>query len=239
MVNVRMREKNGAVILDLEGNIDINASNLVETVGWVLKYKSRNLIFNFSKVNLVNYIGISIIAVAYKNILNHKGKLRICTVPEHLKNLFTIVGLKRVFTFFNNEDEALRTIKGEEKISSILKTKLRRRFARIPYFAKIEYKPKRSLYPTLYQGKVINLSAIGLFIISKKIFPVDEILSTQIYFTADPGIIETDTKVVWVADRQIQPSAYPGMGLEFYDISQEIQESIVTFVQKNLAHSSE
>ena len=54
MIKVTTREKDGFVILDLEGNIDINASNLVETVGWVLKYKSRQIVFNFQNINFSN-----------------------------------------------------------------------------------------------------------------------------------------------------------------------------------------
>lgn len=234
-MQVKAREKEGAVVLDIEGTIDINASTIVEAVGWVLKNKSPKIVFNFAGVDLVDYIGISVIAVAYKNIINHKGKMRICNVPGHLRNLFNVVGLTRVFTFFDSEDDALRDINGEDKISEILKKNLRRRFKRIPYFSTIEYRPCGMAHQPYYHGKIINLSAIGLFIHSKKIFPVDQVLDTRIYLTPEPSILEVTTKVVWLADQQIQPQEYPGMGLEFYNIDPERQEAIVAFVDKNFA----
>ncbi len=236
-MKVKARDRQGVVVLDLEGNIDINASNIVEAVGWVIKNKSAYVVLNFSQVNMVDYIGISVIAVAYKNILNHKGKMEICAVPQHLRNLFTVVGLSRVFTFFETEDEAVNNLRADDKIAEILKKKLRRRFKRIPYYSKIEYREKGSTSSPYYQGKIINLSAIGLFAIAKKIYPVDQILSTRIFISDSSSVMEVDTKVVWVADHQIQPREYPGMGLEFYEIDSQQQETIVNFVNRHFSGS--
>jgi len=236
---INIRDKEGVVILDLEGNIDINASNFVETAGWVLKYKSKNIVCNFSRVNIVDYIGISILAVVYKNVLNHKGRMEICSVPTHLKNIFALVGLNKVFKFHSNEEEAIRYLKEEESIYKILKKKRRRRFKRIPFHTIIEYKQKFSSKDLFYKGKILNLSAIGMFIVAKKIFSVGEILSTRINLSPKLGIIEIDARVVWVADKEIQPLEYPGMGLEFYNIDQKIQKEILEFVDRHLTSSQE
>jgi Tfp pilus assembly protein PilZ len=49
-----------------------------------------------------------------------------------------------------------------------------------------------------------------------------------------PGKIEVETKVVWLVEREIQPQIYPGMGVEFYNISPELEGQIVEFVNRNL-----
>ncbi|OQX79166.1 MAG: hypothetical protein B6D56_07695 [Candidatus Omnitrophica bacterium 4484_70.1] len=233
-MKIEVKEKEGVAILYLKGNIDINASDLVETIGWILKYKSKNIICNFKEVNLVDYIGISIIAVAYKNVLNHRGKLRICNVPRHLKNLFSIVGLNRVFTYYESEEGALQSLKEEEKILDILSKKLRRRFKRIPFHTTIEYRQKFSPQDNFYKGRVINLSAMGVFIVTRKIFSIGDILLVRIYLKSKPyKILETEAKVVWIADQRIQPYDYPGMGLEFYNIDTQKQQEIVEFVEKH------
>ena len=237
MIKIHVREKEKVIILDLEGNIDINSSNFVETVGWVLKNKKQDIICNFENVNLVDYIGISIIAVAYKNILNHKRRMKICNIKSHLKNLFTLVGLNRVFTYYDNEDEAISGLRDEARIYKILDKKLRRRFKRIPSHSVIEYKQKFSSRPTYFKGKALNLSALGIFLVAKKIFPVGDILTVRLNFKPKPGLIEVDTKVIWLADQQIQPLEYPGMGLEFYKIDSTIQEQIMDFVNKHIARS--
>jgi len=112
-MKINIREKEGMTILDLEGNIDINASSFVETVGWAINNKSKNIICNFEGVNLIDYVGISLIAVIYKNVSNHQGVMKLCNVPSHVMKLFSIVGLDRVFEYHVTEDHAIKKIKEE------------------------------------------------------------------------------------------------------------------------------
>ncbi|MCK9614579.1 MAG: anti-sigma factor antagonist [Candidatus Omnitrophica bacterium] len=238
-MKITTREKEDVVILDLEGSIDINSSDFVETVGWALVTKSKNILCNFEGINLIDYVGISLIAVAYKNILNHKGRMKLCNVPSHVQKLFSIVGLDKVFTYYENEDEAVKSFTEEVLFSHILEQRLRRRFKRIPLHNIIEYKQKYSTKDVFYKGRIINLSAIGVFIAAEKVFSIGEILTTRIDLTPAPGVIEVDSKVVWESDNEIQPMESPGMGLEFCNISPKVQEQIIDFVEKHLTHSSQ
>jgi stage II sporulation protein AA (anti-sigma F factor antagonist) len=238
-MKINIREKDNVAILDLEGSIDINASDFVETVGWVLVTKSKNILCNFEGVNLVDYVGVSLIAVAYKNVLNHKGKMKLYNVATHIRKLFSIVGLDKVFDYYENEDDAIIDFKEEQLFSHILEQRLRRRFKRIPLHNTIEYKQKFSPKDIYYKGKIVNLSAIGSFIIAEKIFSVGEILNTRIHLEPSPGVVEIDARVIWEADKEIQPLESPAMGLEFYNITQQAQEIIIDFVEKHLTHSSQ
>ncbi|MDD5195124.1 MAG: anti-sigma factor antagonist [Candidatus Omnitrophica bacterium] len=234
-MKINIRYKDTAVILDLEGNIDINSSEFVETVGWALINKSKDILCNCEGINLIDYVGISIIAVAYKNVLNHKGRLKLYAVPTHVQRLFSVVGLDRVFDYYETESEALKSFAEESIFSEIIDKQLRRRFKRVPLNGDIHYKQKFSPVNTFYTGKIINLSAIGVFLISDKLFSIGEILSTKLHLLPEPGIVEIDAKVVWVADQEIQPLESPAMGLEFYNIEAHQQERIIQFVEKNLA----
>jgi len=238
-MKINTREKEDVVILDLEGSIDINSADFVETVGWALVTKSKNILCNFEGINLIDYVGISLIAVANKNILNHKGRMKLCNVPSHVQKLFSIVGLDKVFTYYENEDEAIKSFTEEVLFSHILEQRLRRRFKRIPLHNTIEYKQKYSTKDVFYKGRIINLSAIGVFIAAEKVFSIGEILTTRIDLTPAPGVIEVDSKVVWESDNEIQPMESPGMGLEFCNISPKVQEQIIDFVEKHLTHSSQ
>jgi anti-anti-sigma factor len=238
-MNIKIRKKGDITILDIEGNIDINASNLIEAVGKVLLNKSKNILCNFEGVNLIDYIGISVIAIAYKNVLNHKGKMKLYNVPSHIKKLFFIVGMDRVLETYESEEQAIESFKEEKIFSQILKKQLRRRFTRIPLKTTIEYKEKFSTIDIFYKGKIMNLSAIGAFVITPKIFSTGDILATRINLLPQPGVVEVDVKVIWIADREIQPLEYPGMGLEFYNINPQKQKQIIEFVEKHLTHTAE
>ena len=44
-----------------------------------------------------------------------------------------------------------------------------------------------------------------------------------------------DARVVWIPDKQIQPHAYPGMGLKFTNTPTDIQQRLVEFIERNLS----
>ncbi len=222
------------MILDLDGNIDINSSDFIETVGKVLREGNKKIICNMENVNLVDYIGVSVLAIVYKNVINHKGEIKFYNISPHVKKLFSIVGLNKVFECYNTEETALQSFKEEEKIEMIVKKKLRRRFKRIPFRGTVEYKKKFSS-EDFYRGRIINLSAIGIFLIGEKIFSIGEILSMRVYLLPQPGIIEVEAKVVWVSSNGISPIEYSAMGVEFYNISNKKQRLIIDFVDKHLA----
>ncbi|MBD3245471.1 MAG: STAS domain-containing protein [Candidatus Omnitrophica bacterium] len=233
-----VKEKEGVSILDVQGNLDINASRFVETVGWVLLHKNKDILCDFSSVNLVDYIGVSLIAVVYKNVVNHKGRIKFMHVPAHLQKLLTVAGMEHVLEIFYSEQDALRSFKEENLIHRILKKQLRRRFTRIPYQTTVSYGQKFAPRKTMHRGRILNLSGIGLFVVGGKVFSLGDILTCKLHLLPDPGFMEVDTKVVWVADREIQPLESPGMGLEFYNLSAPQQEKIVSFVEKHRTYNS-
>jgi anti-anti-sigma factor len=233
-MNIRVRDLAGIVILDLDGNIDINASDFIEIIGETLTTKTKNIICNFAEVNLVDYVGISVITIAYKNVLNHEGTLRFYNVAAHVKKLFSVVGLERVLEIFDSQEQALASFSKDNEIKRIAQQQLRRRFKRIPLNVAIEYKQKFSPRNVFYKGHVINLSAIGVFISGSMVFALGDILSVKIHLEPAPGIIMADAKVVWLVDEEIQPQESVGMGLEFYKIDLKEQQIIVEFVEKHL-----
>ncbi|MFH1504451.1 MAG: PilZ domain-containing protein [Candidatus Omnitrophota bacterium] len=236
-MKIEVRKKEDIFILDLIGNIDINASNFVEKIGWIISNKGKNIICNFEEVNLIDYVGISMIAVAYKNILNHGGKIKLYNVPAHLKNLFSIVGLDRVFIYYATEDQAIESIKEEKRINQISEAQLRRRFERAPANITIEFKRQILNTDLFFKGKILNLSAIGAFVVCEHIFPLNDLLNLRMHLVPKPGILNIDAKVIWISDKQLQPRDFPGMGFEFYGISAQTQKNIIEFVEKNLTHS--
>jgi stage II sporulation protein AA (anti-sigma F factor antagonist) len=238
-MKVSIREQDGVNIIDLEGNIDINSSNLVETVGWLLTNGSKNILCNLEGVNLVDYVGISLIAVSYKNVLNHNAVLKFVNVPSHIRNLFSLVGMQRILEVYESEKDALLAFQEERIMAHILRKQLRRRFTRVPLKSSLEYKQKFSPRRTLYKGSIVNISGIGLFVSARKIFSIGEILSCKMRLTPQLEPVEVDAKVVWLADRDVQPEVWPGMGLEFYNMSSQQQEEILRLVEKHLTHTAE
>lgn len=233
MLKISFNTVSDVMVLEFDGEINVDAANFVEAVGWSLAKGYKKIICNLEEVNIIDYVGISLIAVAYKNVINHKAELRMCCVPTHVKRLFTVVGLDRVFEYFLNVEQGVKSFHDEKRIARLLSKKFRRRFKRISINGTVEYQRKGAFDDTFYKGKIINMSAIGIFASCDQIFPVGEILTTRI--NAEDFTIEINTRVVWITDRQIQKNDPHSMGLEFYHISTKDQNAIVDFVEKHLS----
>jgi anti-sigma B factor antagonist len=220
-------------VLDLSGNVDIDASNFIEKVAWCLDNGYRDILGNFESVNFIDYAGLSVLAIAYKNVVNHKARIKFVGMSGHIKKLLSLVCLDKVFEIYEEEDHAVKAFAEDRVISDIQKKQLRRRFKRLPLDIDIQFKP-RSTDGGFMHGKVLNISAVGLLVFADKVHPLGEILSVKLKLSPAPGEIELDCKVSWLVQKEIQPQIYPGMGLEFYHINSSIQKKILEFVDRNL-----
>jgi len=233
MLNIEFRKSDAIAILDLTGSIDIDSANLVEVVGWCLNNGYKDILCNFENVNLVDYAGLSVLAITYKDAVNHNGRIKFVNVPAHIEKIFCFVYLDRVFEIYADEEMAIKSFQEDKAISQIQKMPLRRRFKRLPLDIDIEFKVKTK-DEEFIRGKVLNISAVGLLVFAEKTYPLGEILDIKLSLFPKPGQIELDAKVVWLVQKELQPQIYPGMGLEFYNLDSHKQHEIVEFVDRNL-----
>jgi anti-sigma B factor antagonist len=233
---IRFRESGNITIVDIEGNVDINSSDIIESIGYLLGSGKLNFIFSLENVNLVDYSGLSVLAIAYKNILNHKGKARFIAVPAQVVELFKMVKLESVFETYSDEESAIKSFYEESPELA----HLRRRFKRLDMHLKAKYwvvGPQKR--PKIFEGEVVNMSAAGLYIFSKYTFPVNSQLEVELIHRGETKFLNASARVIWIADKELQPHAYPGMGLAFSRLSQENEKLIIDFIDKNITHRAE
>ncbi|MBU2541071.1 MAG: PilZ domain-containing protein [Candidatus Omnitrophica bacterium] len=236
-MEIKIRTTKDTAILDLRGNLDVNASNFIEAIGEVLRQGFKKVICNFKDVDIIDYMGLSGLAIAYKNISNHDAVLKLSDVPTHIKSVFSLLLLDNVLEICGTEAEALKNFQYDDSFSKIESKKLRRRFKRLPINLKIKFRRKFSSSKDFLEGKIFNISAIGVFIYTKKTFELNDILRCRILLGAEKETIEFDARVVWLADKRLQPQIAPGMAVEFYKMPSRIQKKIVEFVDKNISHA--
>lgn len=234
-MEIKVRINSQIVILDLCGSIDVNSANLIEIVGQCIRDGHCELLCNYEEVTTIDYMGISVIAIAYKEIINCNGRMKLAGVPAHLRNLFSVTGLDKEIEIYASEESALNSFKEDKAIENIKKLQLRRRFKRLPIDIKIELKAKHGNNPLFMDVDIFNLSAIGAYIFGCGNFKLgDEVI---VKFKAPPKLqgMELEAKVVWLCDKQIQPQLYPGMGIEFYNMQGITQGKLLDYIEKNLS----
>ena len=233
-MDIRIRESNNIGIIDIDGQVDINSSEIIEAVGWLIKNKKTDILLNFDRVNMVDYSGISILAIAYKNVANHKGKMKFCNVPLHVEELFKLVRLDSIFEISKDEESALNTFHDESTVDQAV---LRRRFKRLDIQVDAEFCTREGSNGTWHVAKILNISGEGLFIHSKTTLP----LGTKVILRLNlPGgeQIEARGVVIWLADKSLQLQSYPGMGIHFADMTKKIQDKILSFINRHITSRS-
>jgi len=236
MLEIKIRTKDNIVILDLVGKIDVNAANFIEVVGQCLREGWCNLLCNFEEVEVVDYMGISVLVIAYKEVVNNNGRMKFTNIPAHLKNIFSISGLDAVIDLYATEEVALNSFQEDKIIEKIKKLQLRRRFKRLPIDIKIELKDK---YETCcLKGDILNLSAVGAYIFGCSQFKLGDELIIKFKLLPTQEEIKLQAKVVWLSDKQFQPHLHPGMGVEFCNLSSSVQEKLIEFIERNLSFMS-
>ena len=83
-MKIRIRESKGVSILDISEKIDIHSAEIIEVTGGLLKYGKVNILCNFKGVVQIDYDGLSILVIAFKNVINRKGKMKFCNVPSSM-----------------------------------------------------------------------------------------------------------------------------------------------------------
>lgn len=238
-MDIRARQKGNIVILDLYGRIDVDSANLVEVVGQCIRDSYCDILCNFEAVDFIDYMGISVIVIAYKEVVNNNGRIKFVNIPAHLKGIFAIAGLDRVIDIYATEDMAINSFKEDKIIENIKKLQLRRRFKRLPIDIKIELQAKHDEGAVCLKGDLLNLSAIGAYIYGCDKFKLGDEIILKLKLTA-PKLqeLELQARVVWLSDKQIQPHSHPGMGVEFYDIPPSTQQKLLEFIERNLSFMS-
>ncbi len=237
-MEIKARRDGNIIVLDLAGRIDVNSANLIEVVGQCVRDGYTDLLCNFEDVEFVDYMGISVIVIAYKEITNANGRMNFVAIPAHLRSVFSVSGLDRAIDIYATEELAINSFREDKIIENIKKLQLRRRFKRLPIDIKVDLKAKYGKAPTCLKVDALNLSAVGAYIYGCKNFKLGDEVVLKFKLPPKLNEMEIDAKVVWLPDRQVQPHQYPGMGVEFYNISASVQERLVEFIERNLSFMS-
>jgi len=234
-MEIRARQKENIVLLDLCGRIDADSANLIEVVGECVRDGYTDIVCNFEEVEFIDYMGISAVVIAYREVINNNGRLKFINIPAHLKGVFSVSGLDRIIETYGTEDLAVSSFKEDKIIEKIKKIQLRRRFKRLPLDIKVELKTKYANPPACLKVDLLNLSAIGGYIYGCDKFKLGDEVILTLKLSPKPQDLELEAKVVWLSDKQTLPQLHPGMGIEFCNISTSDQKKLLEFIERNLS----
>jgi anti-sigma B factor antagonist len=226
-------------VLAIDGRININSSKLIETVGSLLDEGKSRIVIDMRNVDFVDYNGLSVLAITYKNALNNNSMMKICGISHNIQELLRVVKLDDVFEIYDNLNGALASFKNKAGITGPEPSlqPLRRRFSRLDMDIPVTYKLIKGACANkaggLYTGRMENISGAGLFLRSINILPPGSEVSVGVVLEKDEEPRYFTGIVMWLADKSLQPELYPGIGIAFKDISYKVQEEILQFIERH------
>lgn len=101
-------KQDGKIIVSLKGRLDANTSpELEKTLLAALDAGEKNFIVNLSEIDYVSSVGLRVLLMSAKKAKSAVGKVVLCSLNEHVQEVFEIAGFTAIFPIFASLDEAL------------------------------------------------------------------------------------------------------------------------------------
>jgi len=110
---LKSRRLDDVVILDLSGRVTIGegASILRETLKKLLAAGDRKFLVNLADVDYIDSSGLGEFVTAFTSVRHENGQLKLLNLTRRVRDLMQITKLLTVFESFDNETEALKSMR--------------------------------------------------------------------------------------------------------------------------------
>jgi anti-sigma B factor antagonist len=112
-MTLKPRRIDDVVILDLSGRITIGEGTLVlrNEIQKLLNAGDAKFLLNLADVDYIDSSGLGELVSSFTTVRNKNGQLKLLNLTRRVRDLLQITKLLTVFDTFDNETEALKTLK--------------------------------------------------------------------------------------------------------------------------------
>jgi anti-sigma B factor antagonist len=110
---LRPRRLDDVVILDLSGRITIGEGTLIirDTIKKLLDAGDRKFVLNLADCDYIDSSGLGELVTSFTTVRNAGGELKLLNLTKRVQDLLQITKLLTVFESYNDETEALKSLK--------------------------------------------------------------------------------------------------------------------------------
>jgi anti-sigma B factor antagonist len=100
---------NGIKIVDVAGIFDCyTARTIRQEFQKLIQGGNYKLLINLAHIEFMNVKAIRVLTSIADEVRKHKGEMKVCSLPEKVRRLFNLIGVKNAFLVYKNEREALK-----------------------------------------------------------------------------------------------------------------------------------
>jgi len=109
-MEIRDREENGFVVLDISGEIDLyNAPEIKEFINKKIEEQKYNVVINFQEISYIDSSGIGALISTLSNLKKYQGTLKITNIHDSVKKVFELTKLTSFFEIYDSVETALNS----------------------------------------------------------------------------------------------------------------------------------
>ena len=112
-MSLNIRRLDDVVILDLSGRITIGEGTLVlrDHIQKLLNGGDQKFLLNLADVDYIDSSGLGELVTSFTTVRTRGGHLKLLNLTRRVRDLLQITKLLTVFETFDNETEALKSLK--------------------------------------------------------------------------------------------------------------------------------
>ena len=109
MPNIRTREREGIVLIDVSDSVSDDAGLLHAEIAKPLARGLSGIVLNLEHVTYVNSTWLGAIVTTFAKLRTAGGQLKLLNVPPNLMKTLAVTKLSTVFDIFTSEDDAVNS----------------------------------------------------------------------------------------------------------------------------------
>jgi len=114
-MNVKIRERDGVTILDIQGRIiGSDSLELKSVIDDLIASKAEGevkILLNLAKVPMMDSSGLGVVVAAYTSVQRKKGRIALVNLGRSTRQLIVMAKLMTIFETYDDEDKAIASFK--------------------------------------------------------------------------------------------------------------------------------
>jgi anti-sigma B factor antagonist len=114
-MNVKIRERDGVTILDIQGRIiGSDSLELKSVIDDLISSKAEGevkILLNLAKVPMMDSSGLGVVVAAYTSVQRKKGRIALLNLGRSTRQLIVMAKLMTIFETYDDEDKAIASFK--------------------------------------------------------------------------------------------------------------------------------
>jgi len=111
-LEIKEHREGNVIILEPNGRLDTNTSEEFEAklVGLIDAGELR-LVIDLIHVDYISSAGLRVLLMASKKLKSISGSIALCSMSEHIKEVFDIAGFTPIFLIEHSRDKAIESLR--------------------------------------------------------------------------------------------------------------------------------